>query len=548
MRIMAALLLAACGSATRTVPPPHPYNVDVAQPPVLRPQTDLVLLGTTDVHNRLWPYDYYTGKELPYGLARLKPLIDSVRSTHAGSTYLFDSGDILEGNPLGYVSAKLYANQPNANIVAMNLLHYDASTIGNHEFNYGLQTLNKAVGDATFPFVTANIFRSGTQQHAFVPYVLIPHVMTSGDTIVIGVTGNTPPGVAVWDKANVQGILDFHDVVASLKPVVHEMKQRGADVVVVLSHGGLSGTSYDTIATGLPPENESARLAHEVPDIDVIFMGHTHVEVTDTSINGVLLTQAKNWAQSLSAVTLKLERRAASDWIVVDKHARILRPDSTRADTAFLDALRSAHERTIAYVNSVVGTSSARIDAREAREKDTPIIDFINEVQRKVSGADLSAAAAFDVNAVIPKGPVKISDIAGLYIYDNTLKAVRITGAQLRAYLEKSAEYFDPNAKIPGYNFDMVSGVDYTIDASKPNGQRITRLLYKGSPVRDDQTFTMAVNNYRQGGGGGFSMVADAPVVYDRQEDIKDLLIEEIRKRGTLRPEDYFTQNWTLTR
>ena len=545
--IGACAAIAACASSSEVPPPspPNPVVVDTATPPVLRVQRDLVLLGTTDVHNRLYPYDYYTQQEIPYGLALLKPLIDSVRAANGGRTYLFDSGDLLQGNPLGLVYARQQANQPNPVIRAMNLLGYSASTIGNHEYNYGLTHLNRALGIAKFPFVTGNVFKHGTNEHAYRPYVLIPHLAESGDTILIGVTGNTPPGVHIWDRQNVEGVLQFRRVVESLKPVVAEMKQGGADLVVVLSHGGFEGTSYDTIATGVPPENEAARLAREVPDIDVVFLGHTHRELADSVINGVTFTQAKNWAQSLAAVNVKMERRAANDWIAVEKRGRVIKPDPLRADTAFLDSLRWEHERTVAYVNSVAGTSTQEMTAREARVKDTPIIDFVNEVMRRTAGADLSATAAFDINARLPKGQVKIADIAGLYVYDNTLKAVRITGEQLKAYLEKSAEYFGGN-NVPGYNFDMISGADYVIDISKPVGQRITSLSYKGAPVRNDQTFTLALNNYRQGGGGGFTMVAGAPVVYDKQEDIKELLIEEIRKRGTLDPSKYFTQNWRL--
>jgi 2',3'-cyclic-nucleotide 2'-phosphodiesterase/3'-nucleotidase/5'-nucleotidase len=538
----------ACASRPAPTPPPRPDPVitDTATPPVLRTQRELVLLGTTDVHNRLYPYDYYTQQEIPYGLARLKPLIDSVRTANAGRTFLFDSGDLLQGNPLGLVFARQYATQPSPVIRAMNLLAYDASTIGNHEYNYGLAHLKRALDIAKFPFVTGNVFKHGTNEHAYRPYVLLPHVVAPGDTILVGVTGNTPPGVHIWDRANVEGVLQFRRVVESLKPVVREMRARGADLVVVLSHGGFEGTSYDTLSSGVPPENESARLAREVPEIDVVFLGHTHRELADSTINGVTFTQAKNWAQSLAAVSVTMERRAASDWLAVGKRGRILKPDPLRADSAFLDSLRWEHERTVAYVNSVVGTSTAALDARESRTKDTPIMDFVNEVMRKTANAELSATAAFDLNSRLPKGPVRIADVAGLYVYDNTLRAIRINGTQLRAFLEKSAEYFG-SSNIPGYNFDVVSGVDYTIDVSRPVGQRITVLNYKGAPVRDDQTFTMALNNYRQGGGGGFPMVASAPVVYDKQEDIRELLIEELRKRGTISPAQYSTLNWRLT-
>ncbi|MGH7462770.1 MAG: bifunctional metallophosphatase/5'-nucleotidase, partial [Longimicrobiales bacterium] len=329
-----------------------------------------------------------------------------------------------------------------------------------------------------------------------------------------------------------------------------------ADVVVVLSHGGFEGTSYDTASTGLPPENAGARLAREVPGIDVVFLGHTHQEVRDTTISGVLFTQAGMWAQALARANLTVEQRARNDWQVVRKSAQLLRPDSLRADTAFLDSLRWEHERAVAYVKSIAGTASAPFTAVEGRTRDVAIADFINEVQRKQAGTDLASTAVFRLGASLPRGNITVADVAGLYVYDNTLKAIRITGTQLKDYLEKSAEYFrtwpvpagqtliNPNHR--GYNFDVVSGVDYTIDLSQPVGSRIKGLRFKGADVRADQNFTLALNNYRQNGGGGFTMVSSAPVVYDRQESVRELLIDEIRRKRTIRPADYFKQNWSI--
>ncbi len=538
----------------------QPARPDVNLPRPANPrgmaQAELLFLGTTDVHNRIYPYDYYTRTSIGYGLARLKPVVDSVRSAHPGATYLFDSGDLLQGNPLGYVYAKQHADRPNAVIDAMNRLGYNAAAIGNHEYNYGIAHLERAVAQAKFPFLSGNTFKHGTGQHAFRPYVLLPHIDgATRDTILIGVTGNTPPGVHVWDRAHVEGRLEFRDVVGSLKPVVAEMKARGADVVIVLSHGGFEGTSYDTAATHLPAENAGTRLAREVPDIDVVFLGHTHQQVRDTTINGVLFTQAGMWAQALAQARVQLDRIAPGQWVVVGKSAQLLRPDSLRADTAFLDSMRWQHERAVEWVKSVVGQAE-RMSAAEGRTRDVPIVDFINEVQRSQAGADLASTAVFRLGAALPEGAVTVADVAGLYVYDNTLKAVRVTGAQLKAYLEKSAEYFRSWPLAPGqtvinpdhrsYNFDVVSGVDYAIDLTQPAGRRITRLIYRGQPVSHDQTFTLALNNYRQGGGGGFSMLAAAPVVYDRQEDVRELLLDEIRRKGTLRSADYQRQNWRL--
>jgi 2',3'-cyclic-nucleotide 2'-phosphodiesterase/3'-nucleotidase/5'-nucleotidase len=515
----------------------------------------LVLMGTTDVHGRLYHHDYYTGRDTDHGLALLKPRIDSIRGVHIGRTMLFDSGDLLQGNPLGMVYARIHGDQPSPIIRAMNLLDYDAAAIGNHEFNYGLPRLDRAIALAEFPFVSANIFRAGTRQHAFTPYVLLPVPTPAGDTLHVGVTGNTPPGVHVWDRDNVTGILEFREVVSSVRSAVADMRAQGADIVVVLSHGGLEGTSYDTVTTGLPPENAAAELARQVPEIDVIFLGHTHRELADTTIGGVLLTQAKNWATSLAVATLSARRVAHGDWRVEQKRGEIVRPHAGVVDRPFLDSLRWEHERTVAHVNARVGEAAARLDARAARVRDTPIIDFINEVQRRAAGADLSSTAAFRIDAALPAGEINVADVAALYPYDNTLKAIRITGAQLRAYLEKSAEYYRgyppdggtvTNFDVPGYSFDIVSGVDYTLDLRRPVGERVTALTRGGRPVRDDESFTLALNNYRQAGGGGYEMIAGAEVVYDRQEDIRELLIAEVRRRGVLRAEDDHSESWRI--
>jgi len=184
---------------------------------------------------------------------------------------------------------------------------------------------------------------------------------------------------------------------------------------------------------------------------------------------------------------------------------------------------------------------------------DSPLIDFILEVERRTTGAQLATTAVFDRGAHFGPGAITVAQVAALYPYDNTLRAVRITGAQLRAYLEQSARYFrktatgyDVDPQIPGFNYDVVSGVDYTIDLNRPIGQRITQLQYSGRDVQATDTFTMALNNYRQTGGGGFSMLRDAPVVYDHQQEIRQLLIDEVRTRRTLRANDYFHSNWRI--
>ena len=546
---LAALPALAYGCAPAA--PGSPSNPAPAAPA----RGTLVLMGTTDVHGWLLPHDYYTGKTTQNGLALLAPMIDSVRAAHPERTVLVESGDLLQGNPLDFVHSRLRPGEVHPVALAMNLLDYDAAAIGNHEFNYGIPHLQAVVEKSEFPWISANVFRHGTAEHAYRPYVMVER-RVDGRPVKVGITAVTPPGVLIWDRDNVQGRLDFRDIVASVRPVVAEMRARGADVVIVAAHSGLEGSSYDTAATGVPVENASAAMAREVPGIDVIFVGHSHREIRDTTIANTLVMQAKNWAASLAVAELELAQEADGRWRVVEKEGMILRPGSRAPDPRFVQALSAAHERTRAYVNRQIGVSGAEWTAEAARVRDTPILDLINEVQRKAAGADLSATAAFSTSARIPRGPVTVADVAGLYVYDNTLKALRISGAQLRAFIEKSAEYYLPcpggrceritNPAVPGYNFDVVSGVDYTLDLSRPVGQRVVKLSRNGKPVAPTDSFTIALNNYRASGSGGFSMLLGAPVVYDRGEGIRELLVAEIERRGSLSPSDYFRKNWEI--
>jgi 2',3'-cyclic-nucleotide 2'-phosphodiesterase (5'-nucleotidase family) len=248
--------------------------------------------------------------------------------------------------------------------------------------------------------------------------------------------------------------------------------------------------------------------------------------------------------------------RSGGRWIVSEKRSDIVQSAGHAENAAVLAATDAIHRETVAYVTTPIGSTSERWSVDSARFKDTPLIDFILETERKATGSDLASTAAFSTDVVMGPGPITIAQVAQLYPYDNTLRAVQITGKQLRDYLEFSSRYYrtraSPSApletdpQIPGYNFDIVSGVDYVMDVSRAVGSRITRLEHKGVPVRDTDSFTMALNNYRQTGGGGYAMLSSAPVVYDKQQEIRQLLIDEVKQRGVVRQADYFTPNWRL--
>jgi len=551
--IALSVLSGACARAAQT-PPAAPSSGSAASTAAAADTGTLVLLGTTDLHGWVLPYDYYTGKTTNNSLASLVPMIDSVRAANPGRTILVESGDLLQGNPLDFVYSKLEAGETHPLVAAMNLVGYDAAAIGNHEFNYGIAHLDAAVRQARFPWLSANTFRAGTDEHAYRTYTIVQRTV-AGRPLKVGITSVTPPGVAIWDRDNVRGRLEFRDIVESVRPVVARMRAEGADLVVVAAHSGLEGSSYDTAATHVPAENAAVAMARQVPGIDVILMGHTHREVADTTIHGVLVQQAKNWGASLAVSTLTLGH-GGDGWHVLAKHGRILRPVEGRVDARLQAALAQAHVRTREYVGRRIGVSTDEWSSELSRTRDTPIADLINDVQRRATGADLSSTAAFSLAARIPRGPITVADVAGLYIYDNTLKAVRISGAQLRAYLEKSAEYYLPcpaarcervtNPAVPGYNFDVISGVDYALDLTRPAGRRVVRLERDGRAVAPSDSFTIALNNYRASGSGGFSMLIGAPVVYDRGESIRDLLIADLQRRGRISPADVFRKNWEI--
>ena len=539
------VVLAVCAAACS---PPGRTPVPVATTQVAD-TIDLLIAATTDVHGWLRGWDYFNNTpDTTRGLSRVATIVDSLRAANPDRVVVVDAGDDLQGAPIASIALR-DSVLTNPIIAAMNAIGYDAAVIGNHEFNYGLSYLNRAIAQATFPFLAANAY-APDGKHVYAPAVTL---MRSG--VRVAVIGATTPGSMIWDRDKLRRRIEIRDIVPSVRAAVGDVRKRGAQVVVVVLHSGLGEpSSYDTVATGLPSENVSARVAREVPGIDVIVFGHTHKELADTTIAGTLLTQPRNWAGSVAVARVSVVRRG-KDWHVGDKSGRVIRVRGHAEQAAVLAATADAHARTIQFVTSPIGTTPVRWSADSARVKDTPIIDFVLEVERRTAGSDLASTAAFNLNADFGPGPITMADMAELYPYDNNvLRAVKISGKQLRDYLEFSAKYYRAGASgdsltdptVPGFNFDIVQGVEYMIDITKPLGSRITTLARNGRPVVDADSFTMALNDYRQVGGGGYAMLRGAPVVYDQQQVIRQLLIDEVQRKSVVRPEDYFEQNWRL--
>ena len=512
---------------------------------------DLVIAATTDVHGRIRSYDYFTNQvERVRGLSRVATIVDSLRAAAPGRVILLDAGDLLQGNPFAFTVFQESSSRPNTIIAAMNALGYDAAAIGNHEFNYGVPYLDSAVAQARFPFLSDNTYKPDGS-HAYRPWTMIHRA-----GLKVAIIGATTPGVMLWDGENVRGRVTLGDIVPAVRQSVSEVKSAGANVVIVTVHSGLDEPStYDSAGSGVPSENVAARLASEIPGIDLLLYGHSHKEMREKMIGGTLLIQPRNWATSVAVAHLHLDR-AAGGWAVTGRKGELIQADGHAEKPGILALSQRTHETTLATFNTPIGTTAVEWRSDSSRLKDTPIVDFVLEVERKISGADLASSAVFATDASFGPGSITGGQIVRVYPYDNTLRVIRINGKQLRDYLDFSSRYYtgrltpggqlETNSQIAGYNFDIVAGANYTIDLNKPIGSRITRLDYKGAPVRDTDTFTLALSNYRQGGGGGFSMVAGSPTLKEVQMIVPQFLMEEVKRRVVLRPEDYFTRNWEI--
>jgi 2',3'-cyclic-nucleotide 2'-phosphodiesterase (5'-nucleotidase family) len=509
----------------------------------------LLVAATTDVHGHLVGWDYYANRpDTARGLARAATIVDSLRASAPGRVVLVDAGDLLQGTPLTYVAARREHFAVHPVIAAMNAMHYDAAAVGNHEFNYGLPFLYSAAKGAHFPLLAANAYPAAG------PAPFAGRTMIERKGVRVALIGATTPGSNAWDRDNLSGKLTIGAILPAVRAQVDSARREHADVIVVVVHTGLGEpSSYDTIATRLPSENVAAEVARQVPGIDLIVYGHSHKQMADTVIGGALLVQPKNWATSVGVAELHLANDSGG-WRVASKRSLLIPVAGHAEDASVARAVAAGHEAARKYVATIIGSTEARWSADSGRVTDTPLADLILDVERRAAHSDLASTAVFDVGAKIDSGPITVGEIARLYPYENTLSAVRISGAQLRAYLEYSARYYgtygtgEPavHTDVPGYNFDVVSGADYTIDLSRPVGSRITSLSVRGKPVADTDSFTLALNNYRRSGGGGYAMLKDAPEVYTGTAEIRDLLIAEVERRKRIAPSDYFQRNWSL--
>lgn len=613
LRILAALATALSATLAMSAPPATmPTQAAAARPTAPAANADkntpttlrLRLLQTSDVHMNLLNYDYYQDRVTQdYGLAKTITLIHQARA-EAPNSLLFDNGDLLQGSPLGDLVARVKPLQPGQVHPAykvLNLLGVDAANIGNHEFNFGLPFLRQAMAGASFPYLNANVMEADGQRHAFQPSVLLERELRDEagrpHRLKIGVLGLTPPQIMQWDRQNLDGKVQVRDMVEVARELVPQLRRQGADLVVVIAHTGIEKTELPRLS-----ENMAAQLAR-VPGVDALLLGHAHTEFPGPGFKdfpGVDLDQGRlfgvpavmpgRWGDHLGLIDLILERDSSSTgrrWTVAQSRAslRAIQDRATRRPLVEADPMpgvvvAAEHQATLDHVRSQVAQTDRPIHSYFSQVQDNAAVRLVALAQmdyarRAIQGTALeklpllSAAAPFKSGGRsgwtqytdIPAGPIAIKHVADLYVFPNTIKVLKLTGAQVRDWLEMSAGQFrqitpgGPAAQplldtaYPSFNFDMMLGQDgalsYTLDLTQParfnrdgqrasDGQRVRELRWQGRPLDDAAEFLVVSNNYRAYGGGHFPHLGADKVVVDAPDETREALAHYLAQPGRI--------------
>lgn len=577
-------------------------------------EVSLRLMETTDIHANVMDYNYYNGQtDSKVGLVRTATLIHQARDelSEPGNSVLVDNGDLIQGSPMGdwQQATGIAPGEVHPVYKAMNELGFDVANYGNHEFNYGLAFLAESVNDANFPYISANIFKDDGDNNPdndvpyFAPYHLLEKSLLdkngNSHPITIGFIGFVPPQIMQWDKANLEGKVISKDIKTMAEYFVPKMRSEGADIIVAIPHSGISTKAY---MAADKPENSSWYLA-EVPGIDAIMFGHSHltfpseafantpeVDIQKGTIKGVPAVMPGYWGSHLGIIDLSLEYNTGSDeWVIKDSLvvAKPIMVDGepvVEADATLTALVADDHQATQDYMSTPIGESADDIFSFLALVKDDPSIQIVSDaqkdyVERLIQGdvnlqdlPVLSAAAPFKACdregncsaessfTTVAKGQLTLSNAADLYLYPNTLVAVKVTGAELKGWLECSASQFfqiDTTrtaaqplvnyAGFPTYNFDVIDGVTYEIDVTEPpqrdrscqvinpSANRIKQLQFNGTPVSETQEFIIASNNYRAN-GGVFPGTGSDHVVINSPDANRSVLADYIRSNSPVTP------------
>ncbi|MGO2082445.1 5'-nucleotidase C-terminal domain-containing protein [Vagococcus sp.] len=522
----------------------------------IRDTKKLTILGSTDVHGNVWDYSYEDQMEADLGFARIGTIFKNVKAENPNAM-IIDVGDNLQGTLLTddlYSSDSELLTGPHPIITAMNTIGYTSMTLGNHEFNFGLSLIEKIQKEANFPILSANTYKKGTNEN-FVQAYTIKEV----DGVKVAILGLTIPHIPNWDGDKVAS-LSFKSMTEEAKKQVKIINNNEKpDVIIAAIHSGLDNSD---------PGAAARNVITQVPEIDAFFLGHDHREfaekIKDEKGIDKPVGAVKDTGSGVVRIDLELEQEKDSEeWEIKGSTPSIISSKGVPGDPEVRNATQYAHEKTNEYVNGVVGEASADFlpaeeipGIPEAQLRPTAMISLINNVQMKVTDADLAASALFKAESRLNQGPIKYSDIFNIYKYPNTLVKAKLNGKQLKDLLEKQAAYYQRyekgdlsiafNPKIRVYNYDIISGIKYKIDISKPEGQRITDLTYEGKDIPDTKELTMAMNNYRFEGLAKSGLVDSTPLFESDPATLRGEIVKYIKDKKVIDPEKEIEESFEI--
>lgn len=529
----------------------------------------LKVVETSDVHGCFFPHDFINDKDMPGSLARMSTFYKQLKSQYPGSTLLLDNGDILQGQPINYFSNFVDTLHNNIAADVVNYLGYDAETIGNHDIETTHPCFDKWASELTCPLLGANVINTKTGLPYFKPYTIITR-----KGVRIAVLGLLTPAIPNWVEQTAWKGLRFDEMIASAKYWMKYIQQHEhPDVVIGLFHSGAEGG----ITTPAYSENASLAVAREVPGFDLVLFGHDHTrhQLTIKNNNGkdVLCLDPANNAQNIAVATLSLEKDNGK-WIVKEKQGELVDIKNYDIDQDYVRHFEHYLHQVSQFANKQIGSFSHTIYTRDSFFGNSAFNDFILNLQMQLTGADLSFNAPLSLNDSIKQGPISVRDMFKLYKYENHLYVMRLTGKEIKGYLEKSYDQWVNTMKSPSdhlfllesynsgsnergrfknfiFNFDAAAGIDYEVDVTKPNKQKVHILrMSNGAPFDENRWYKVAINSYRGNGGGELlTLGAGIPhdslksrIIWRSERDQRYYFMQAIERMGSVDPQP--NHNW----
>lgn len=532
---------------------------------------ELRVVETSDVHGSFFPYDFLNRQPKAGSMARVSSYVNSLRKQYGDRLLLLDNGDILQGQPLSYFSNYIDTTDMNIAAQVINYMRYDAETIGNHDVEPGHQVYDKWVGEVNCPVLGANVIDTRSGQ----PY-LKPYVMLNRGGVRIAVLGMLTPAIPNWLSQDIWSGLRFDEMVATARHWMKVIREdEKADVVIGLFHSGKAGG----IVTPQYEEDASEHVARDVPGFDLVLFGHDHTRHNDIVVNSagkrVVCLDPANNAMSVADATIHLSQEKGQ-WTVDSVAGSVNSVTSQPIDEAYQQHFNAYINKVNDFTNQQIGTFKHTLRTADSYFGNSAFSDLILNLQLQITGVDIAFNAPLTFNDSIKAGPVYMSDMFKLYKYENKLYVMRLTGEEIRKHLEMSYDLWFNTMKSPddhlllidrqtygdaqrmgfknfSFNFDSAAGIDYTVDVTKPNGQKVTILrMSNGQPFDEKRWYKVAINSYRGNGGGelltkGAGIPKDSlksRIVWQSDRDQRYYLMQEIKRLKVLDPKP--NHNWKV--